>query len=487
MNRDDLDLIYGYLNGSLNEYQTQKFESRMRDDAFTAEFVKFVTDEEIIQRALSEIEPQRSPVISITRFFKKAITLSAAAAAIYLCFFFYDMINYQATLSSFKGDLSISRNGNIVKLEKGVKIKSGDILESKDGTCTFKYKDKTTLRLEPNSRILISSQSSSKLVEIKKGSVYSSVTPQQPGSEMIIKTISGFAKILGTKFTITALNTSMKLDVIKGAVLLENNTGEKAVVRDGEYAIARDNVPVEVLKTPVQSEIKEDEEKFYKWLSYSTKIRNDKDLVAYYDFQGVADTTPLLSNKASHTKNLPLNGKVANAIPVQGRWILKEAMYFNGNASVDCGNNPSFSIQNQITIFAWVKSLKFKNSQETLISKGDSSWRLARYKMTNGIEMAGTGLNPSSWTIGNRKVDDGKWHLVTGVYDGQKISLYIDGRLDSSTQASGKLNTNDFNVSIGFNSAYNERYFNGWIDELGIFKRALSQTEIQQIYKSGTP
>ena len=46
MNRDDIDLIYSYLNGSLNDYQIQKFEEKMRDGEFSAEFVNFVTDEE---------------------------------------------------------------------------------------------------------------------------------------------------------------------------------------------------------------------------------------------------------------------------------------------------------------------------------------------------------------------------------------------------------------------------------------------------------
>ena len=487
MNRDDLDLVYSYLNGTINEYQTQKFEERMRDDEFSTEFVNFVTDEEIIQRALNQIEPQKSSIIQFKSFINKAIKLTAAAAAIFIAFFFYDMFNYQAKISSFKGELKIIRSGSLVKLEKGTKIRTGDILESHEGTCSFKYKDKSTLRLEPNSQIIISTQGGSKLVHLKQGSIYSSVTPQQQDNAMIIKTVSGFAKVIGTKFTITSLKTSMKLDVIKGAVLLKNNTGEEAIVRDGEYAIARDSVPVEVLKTPVQSELKEEEEKFYKWLSYSTKLRNDKDLVAYYDFQGVAENSLKLNNRASHTKNLSLNGKINNAIPVQGRWTLKEAMYFTGQSSVDCGNNSAFNIKDKITVFAWIKTLKFNNSQETFISKGDSSWRLARYQLTDGLEMAGSGLRPNQWAISNKKVDDGKWHLITGVYNGKQIQVYIDGELESSAKATGKIRSNDLNVSIGLNSAYGNRQFKGWIDEIAIFKRALTQEEISKVYQEGQP
>ncbi|MCM8533675.1 MAG: FecR domain-containing protein [Lentisphaeraceae bacterium] len=487
MNRDDLDLIFLYLNGTLNEYQMEKFENRMRDDEFSSEFIRFVTDEEIIQRALSQIEPQSSPIAFVKGFIKKAVTIAAAAAAIFLAYFFYDMINYQAKVSSYKGEVSIIRSGNSIKLAKGVKIKTGDIIESGEGICSFKYKDKTLLRLEENSRIIIAKESSSKLLHLKEGSLFSTVTPQQKGQAMIIKTDSGYAKVLGTKFTISTLKNAMKLDVIKGAVLLKNNTGGEAVIKDGEYAIARDNVPVEVLKIPVQNEIKEDEEKFYKWLSYSTKLRNDKDLIAYYDFQGISANSTVLSNKAALTKKLNLDGKTSAITPVQGRWILKEAAYFNGNSFIDCGNNPVFNIQDKLTVFVWIKSLGFKNNQETLISKGDSSWRLARYQLTDGIEVAGSGLLPNSWVIGEQKVDDGKWHLVTGVYDGQKISVYIDGNLDSQIETKGKIRSSTLNVHIGQNSAYNSRNLNGWIDEVGIFKRALTQKEIQAIYTNGAP
>ncbi len=485
MNYTDQELIYNYLDNKLTDIQSRHFEERMSDESFLNEFLEYIKDEEVIQRALNEIPEDILDFKKPVPFAARLIKFTAAAALIVFGFIFYEMNNYEANLTVYKGNIFIDRNGDKISLEKNAKIKIGDVLETDDGTCTIKYKDKTTLRLEPYSRIKINTQRGAKFIQLLNGSVYSSVTKQEKDKAMIVRSIPGQAIVLGTQFTATAIKSAMKLDVIKGAVQLENNTGQKAIVRAGEYAISRNNVPVEVLKTPVQNEIKEEEEKFYKWLSYSTKIRNDKDLVVYYDFQNLETDSRFLLNKSVASKNKDLKGKISNAIPVQGRWIHKEALYFTGNSYIDCGNPKELNIDGYLTVFLWVKTLGFQNYQETFISKGDSAWRLARFQNSEDTEMAGTGLVPNQWTVAKKKIDDGKWHLLTGVYDGSKISLYIDGKLESQAVSTGKIQLNNMSVAIGTNLKSDNRYFKGWIDEAGIFKRALSSVEIKHMYEQG--
>ena len=485
MNFSNQELIYSYLEGSMTDIQASQFEERMRDDLFLNEFVEYIKDEEIIQRALNEIPNDVIEFKKPASLTSKLLKLASVAALIVFGFIFYEMNNYEANLSAYKGEIQIDRNGELLSLEKNTKIKIGDVLETSDGTCTIRYKDKTILRLEPYSRIKVNTQHGAKFIQLLAGSVYSSVTPQEKDKAMIIRSVPGFAKVLGTQFTATTIKTAMKLDVIKGAVQLGNNTGQKAVVRAGEYAIARNSVPVEVLKTPVQNEIKEEEEKFFKWLSFSTKLRNDKDLLAYYDFQDLDESESLIINKSIATKNKKLDGTKTNTIPVQGRWIHKEALYFTGNSFIEITNTRELNINGQLTVFVWVKSLGFQNFQETFFSKGDSSWRLARYQKSDSLEFAASGLTPEAWTIADKKVDDGKWHLLTGVYDGNKLSLYVDGKLHSQTQTSGKINHNSMNAAIGTNLKYNDRFFQGWIDEAGILKRALSAKEVEYMFEQG--
>jgi hypothetical protein len=78
---------------------------------------------------------------------------------------------------------------------------------------------------------------------------------------------------------------------------------------------------------------------------------------------------------------------------------------------------------------------------------------------------------------------DGTWHFLAGVYDGQNQLLYVDGSLAVS-QAIQYTITNDSQLSIGgLYTGCNTANFAGSIDEVRIYKRALSSNEVQQLYQ----
>lgn len=77
------------------------------------------------------------------------------------------------------------------------------------------------------------------------------------------------------------------------------------------------------------------------------------------------------------------------------------------------------------------------------------------------------------------------WHHVAGTYKGSSVKLYIDGVLESSVSASGNLYNNAQVVQMGGRPAFGN-YFQGSIDELAIYNRALSASEITELYNSGT-
>jgi tetratricopeptide (TPR) repeat protein len=157
--------------------------------------------------------------------------------------------------------------------------------------------------------------------------------------------------------------------------------------------------------------------------------------------------------------------------------------------SVYIKHNPIFNIKNEITVAAWIKIEGIEYDHQAIITKGNSSWRLQRFAKTGGIEFACTGLNMSDnpWghIIGTVNVNDGKWHHVAGVYDGQKIYIYIDGALDISQNASGKISTNTFGVCIGSNAEVLYCEWKGCIDDAILFDHALNKDEIFQLYTDG--
>ena len=93
---------------------------------------------------------------------------------------------------------------------------------------------------------------------------------------------------------------------------------------------------------------------------------------------------------------------------------------------------------------------------------------------------SGTIVPGSRWgsIYGTVNVNDGQWHHAAGVYDGQKLSLYIDGRLDISSKAEGNIRITDKAVYIGNNSERQKRSWNGLIDDVRIYSFGFTAEEI---------
>jgi hypothetical protein len=67
---------------------------------------------------------------------------------------------------------------------------------------------------------------------------------------------------------------------------------------------------------------------------------------------------------------------------------------------------------------------------------------------------------------------------LAATYDGATLRLYVNGTLASSLARSGSINTSNSPLRLGGNSIWGE-WFNGLIDEVRIYNRALTQPEIQ--------
>lgn len=85
--------------------------------------------------------------------------------------------------------------------------------------------------------------------------------------------------------------------------------------------------------------------------------------------------------------------------------------------------------------------------------------------------------------------NDGKWHhAVLVVTGGNTVTLYFDGSTSGTANASGGSTvdsySNSSNVRIGTN--YNSYFYNGSVDDVRIYNRALSAIEINQLYISGS-
>jgi len=136
----------------------------------------------------------------------------------------------------------------------------------------------------------------------------------------------------------------------------------------------------------------------------------------------------------------------------------------------------------ELTVTAWVKRNEL-NKFHVIVSLG--GWD--RVGWTFRIESDNKLMFIARFTDGTITGEieggyiDTNWHFVAVVYDG-RVHIYVDGEEVASSDYFGKvISGRDFPLKIGVLDT-GELFFNGTIDEVRIYNRALSEEEIKQIY-----
>lgn len=81
----------------------------------------------------------------------------------------------------------------------------------------------------------------------------------------------------------------------------------------------------------------------------------------------------------------------------------------------------------------------------------------------------------------------GEWHHLAGTYDGKRVKFYVDGKLAGTgpQDISGDVLDNAAAFTMAKSIADNVDFFEGIVDEVAVFKIALSEEDIKNIMTSG--
>lgn len=158
--------------------------------------------------------------------------------------------------------------------------------------------------------------------------------------------------------------------------------------------------------------------------------------------------------------------------------IKGRALKFNGkDSSVEIESSRDFKFTEEMSMEAWIKPFDKKDGQIVKIGnhgiyKDDiKGWKATfRVGKKNYFVDWGKKTNP--------KLND--WHHVVATYDGESLKIYVNGEEMDSLNRKGKLATSDVPVYIG--ASEKGEHFNGLIDEVTIYKKALTRSEIKELY-----
>ena len=230
---------------------------------------------------------------------------------------------------------------------------------------------------------------------------------------------------------------------------------------------------------------------------------NNQGLVGYWSFNEGSGLKAMDYSGNNNTGTLTgpshvptwTNGKAGKALSFDGS---DDYVLINDSSSLKPGNG-SWSVS------VWAKPAAI-NQATTMASKGSGSSPYPQWSIeicgnagcfTQGKKLEAEFVQTST---GNYRiaastfdVADGNWHQFAMVADKNAdiIKLYMDGAQLSVSNSNGGTWPNITNTDPARIGAFDptvggwQMYFNGLIDEVRIYNRALGATEIQQLYSAG--
>ena len=215
----------------------------------------------------------------------------------------------------------------------------------------------------------------------------------------------------------------------------------------------------------------------------------------------IGDTEFIVQDAGGTSNDLPqITGNI-DAVNIPG-----------GGDFIQVLDNTTLDLPGSFSLSAWV-NLNDSRTEHNIISKDTPyAYYFSNYNMhiyqnktflaftfnapVTGVSVvSGTkaGCDPGGcYLIGGQVINTGTWHYITGVYDdtAKTMRVYVNGELDGEAifATTGSPMTNDEVVQIGKRkNPWGGPGANAKIDDLRIYNRALSETEIQELYKLGLP
>jgi len=213
-------------------------------------------------------------------------------------------------------------------------------------------------------------------------------------------------------------------------------------------------------------------------------------LVAWYPFEGNANDATPYENHGVIGGN-PTFEAVTDRPNASG-----QAIKFDGDQDSVLAPNAVQLISDYTTISFWiyVDSVNTADAEAYIMSFGHWSerWKISLPQHTKIVFTTNSMNAQFDNAISDMDSGDGNelvpgfWWYVTMVHDGTDDIIYVDGVEVNRKPAAGTLNSTGRPFGMGNNPIEGGQYFNGSLDEIKVYNKALTAEEIANLYASGT-
>ncbi len=178
------------------------------------------------------------------------------------------------------------------------------------------------------------------------------------------------------------------------------------------------------------------------------------------------------------------SGTIHGATQVGGR--VGNALEFDGDDDyVEVPDSPELRLEEH-TIEAWIKPTSSVVDWARIVGKGDGKNRnYGLWRHSDGYILCQIYGSPSNVNcLSDNSYPVGEWYHAACTYDGSNVKMYIDGLNVKTCPYTGTPVTSSDPVTIGYAGFHT--FFNGIIDEVRIYNRALNDDEITANMNGGS-
>lgn len=162
----------------------------------------------------------------------------------------------------------------------------------------------------------------------------------------------------------------------------------------------------------------------------------------------------------------------------------QNALNFNGSGDdVTITNHASLNPRNEITVEAWIKPENFgKNIYDNSIfckhgwASGNAGYVL-RCGNNGAVSFNVAGRTSGQWEEAQSStgvLKTNQWYHIAGTFDGDTVSVYVNGVLKGTHLYSGQINISGIAAKIGELAYGTGRNFDGDIDEVRLWSQAVA-------------
>ena len=198
-------------------------------------------------------------------------------------------------------------------------------------------------------------------------------------------------------------------------------------------------------------------------------------LVASYGFDETSGSTVTDASASGNT------GTLGSGVTRSTAGRFGGALSFNGSSTVNIPDAPSLRLTTTMTLEAWVNPSSVTSEWRDVVYKADDNYYLMATSANGGLPAGGASFGNTSATteaFGTSTLTANTWSHLAVTYDGATIRLYVNGTQVSTRAKTGSFTASSNPLQIGGNLVYGQ-FFTGLIDEVRVYNRALSATEIQ--------